>query len=275
MLDLRISYSLLRDADRPRALVVGGREPIDRARAPRQRRDRALVDDPPGSQDRDAVAKFFDLGEQVAGQQHRHPVVGEPPDQHPHVSHPGGVQPGRRLVEEQQLRRPQQRCRDPEALPHAVRIASDPIAGAIGQLDGLQGRVDPAAGVVTVEGGQQLEVAPRGHVGIEGRRLHEARDAVECPRGFVWIAPKQPDGPRRRPDQAEHHPQRRRLAGAVRSQIAVDVARLDRQVDPVDRRELSVTLDETADLDRRRGLRHGSDAATDSIVDGVTEPASR
>ena len=52
-----------------------------------------------------------------------------------HVAHPGRVEPGRRLVEQQQLRLAQQRRRDPEPLPHAVRVAADAILRAVAQLD--------------------------------------------------------------------------------------------------------------------------------------------
>ena len=56
------------------------------------------------------------------------------------------------------------------------------------------------------------------------------------------VAAEQPGAARRWPDQAEQHPQRGGLAGAVRAQVAVDVAGLDGQVDAVDRGQVAVAL---------------------------------
>jgi hypothetical protein len=73
------------------------------------------------------------------------------------------------------------------------------------------------------------------------------------------------------PDQAEQHPQRRRLAGAVGPEVAVDVARADREVDVVDGRDLAVALDQSAGLDRRG---HHSPRAAFSAATGGTEPST-
>ena len=58
---------------------------------------------------------------------------------------PGRVEPGGRLVEQQQVRLAEQRRGDAEPLAHAVRVAADAVLGAIGQLDRLEHRVDVAA----------------------------------------------------------------------------------------------------------------------------------
>ena len=78
----------------------------------------------------------------MAREDDRHALVGEAADEHAHVAHPGRVEAGRRLVEQQQLRVAQQRGGDAEPLAHAVRVAADPVAGAIGELDRLQRLVD-------------------------------------------------------------------------------------------------------------------------------------
>ena len=118
----------LGSAHRDRALVVGRRQPVGRAGAALEVGDRTLVHDLAGADDRHPVAQLLDLGQQVAGEQHGHPLVGQPPDQQPHVAHSGGVEPGGRLVEQQQLRIAQQRRGDPEPLAHPVRVAADPVA---------------------------------------------------------------------------------------------------------------------------------------------------
>ena len=80
------------------------RKPVGRAGAAFQSGDLALVDDLAPADDRHPVAQLLDLGEQVAREQDRDPLIRQAPDQHPHVAHARGVQAGRRLVEQQQLR---------------------------------------------------------------------------------------------------------------------------------------------------------------------------
>ena len=94
----------LRPAHRHRPIVVGRLEPVDGARAAFQIGDLAFVHDPPGAHDRNPVAHLLDLGQQVTREQNGHPLVREPPDQHPHVAHACRVESGGRLVEQQQLR---------------------------------------------------------------------------------------------------------------------------------------------------------------------------
>ena len=50
------------------------------------------------------VAQLLHLGHQVAGEQHRDALAGQPAHQLPHVAHAGRVEPGGRLVQHQQPR---------------------------------------------------------------------------------------------------------------------------------------------------------------------------
>ena len=88
------------------------------------------------------------------------------------------------------------------------------------------------------------------------------------------VAPEQPHRcPRVGRIRPEHHPQRRGLAGAVGTEVAVDVAGLDGEVDAVDGHDLAVALDEPADLDGRRAhcIRPRTAA---SAVAFVTDPTT-
>ena len=58
------------------------------------------------------------------------PLSASDADQRAHVAHARRVEPGRRLVEQQQPRLADQRAGDAEALAHAVRVAADAILGA-------------------------------------------------------------------------------------------------------------------------------------------------
>src|SRR5213079_1737140 len=100
-------------------------------------------------------------------------------------------------------------------------------------------------------------------------------DALECGDADLGVAPEEADRARGGPDEAEHHPQRGRLARAVRSQVAEDVARLDREIDVVDRDDVPIPLDEAADLDRR-SVRHASQRprAAAMATAGCTEPTT-
>src|SRR5207248_7850495 len=60
--------------------------------------------------------------------------------------------------------------------------------------------------------------------------------------------------------------------GAVRAEVAEDVAGLDGQVDVVDRDDVAVALDQAAGGDRRRA-RHPSARAAASAAAGGSEPA--
>ena len=82
-----------------------------------------------------------------------------------------------------------------------------------------------SARVAAVERGDQLEVAAARQVRVEARRLDEAGDAVEGARALEQrVAAEQLRRALVGPDQPEQHPQRRRLAGAVGAEVAVDVA---------------------------------------------------
>ncbi len=165
--------------DRRGGAVVGRAQVVAAGGAGDQLVQRALVDHAPAGDDRDAVAEVLDLVHQVRGQQHGQPVLGQPVHERAHVAHARGVEPGRRLVEQQQPRIAQQRPGDAEALLHAVRVAADLVVTSRVQVDGVQRVVDPLGRVAAVQRRHQFEVLAAGQVRIEARRLDEAGDAVQ------------------------------------------------------------------------------------------------
>ena len=146
----------LREQRRARPLGLDGAQAVAARRGREQVAQLALVDDRALADDRDAVAELLDLVQEVAREQDRDPVAGEPADEVAHVAHAGRVEAGRRLVEQQQPRLAQQRRRDPEPLAHPVRVAADAVLRAVAQLDDLEHLVDARArdGLVVV--GEQL-----------------------------------------------------------------------------------------------------------------------
>ena len=269
--------ALLRAQQRERATVVAGAQPVAGAALAAQVGERALVNDAAGVDDRDAIAQFLHLGELVGAEQHGHALVGQAPDERAHVAHAGRVQAGRGLVEDQQARAPQQRGGDPEPLAHAVRVAADLVLGARASSTDLEHLVDPRAGAVAVERGEQFEVLAAGQIGVEPGCLHEAGDPLERAGALSHrVAPEQLDLAGARRDQPERHPQGGRLAGPVGPEEAVHVPGADVQVDVVDREDFPVTLDQAPCRDGRRvdagarGHAPGLRAAA-----GLTEPATR
>src|SRR5207244_6870015 len=156
---------------------------------------------------------------------------------------------------------------------HSVRIAANLVVAPITELSEREQLLDPRARVAVVVGGEQAQVSPRRQVWVEGRPLDEAGDTFERLRpGDLRIAPEKLDRALGRPDQPEQHPQRGRLAGAVRPEVAEDVSLLDRQVDVVDGDELAVQLDEPARANREC-IAHPSARAAASAAAGGTAPA--
>jgi len=153
----------------------------------------------------------------------------ESPDQHAHVGHPRRVEPVGRLVEDQQSRILQQRRRDTQPLLHAERVRRVPVLATIGEIDHREYFADPQR-IRSAVAGQHLQIVRTGQIRVEAGRFDQRADAVEV----TGRPAEQPHAARRRPDQPQQHPQRRRLAGAVRAEETVDLARQHGQVHPVD-----------------------------------------
>ena len=110
-------------------------------------RDRTGRDEPTVVDDDRIVGTVRDLGEQMAGQQHRAAVVGERPQEHAHPLDPGGIESVERLVEHQHLRLADHRGGEVEPLTHAQREATDPSPCCLHETDvGASTSVDPCLG---------------------------------------------------------------------------------------------------------------------------------
>ena len=98
----------------------------------------AVHDDPTLVKDRDPVGELFGLVEILRREQHRRALLGELLDGLPHLDAPLGVEPGRRLVEEDDRRIPDEAHRDVEAAAHAARIGRHLPRGRVGQREALE-----------------------------------------------------------------------------------------------------------------------------------------
>ena len=219
---------------------------------------RALGDDPAVVDDPDAVGEHVRLLEVLRRQEDGHALVArEPPDLLPERGAALRVEARRRLVEEEDRRVVDQR----RAQGRAGASCRPSTCGSCGRR--------PSVSPTRVE--QRGRSAPA----VRRRGSRAARPAAAGARGRVrngssavsWSAAPieaRTFGPSRttskpatvaRPaggrEQGRQHVHRRRLAGAVRAEKAVDLARLDPQVDPVDRPDVLELPDEALDLDSR------------------------
>jgi hypothetical protein len=202
--------------------------------------DRALSDD------RDAVAQLLDLRQDVRRQQHRAArrlrLEDAPLEDGLHQR----IEPGGRLVQDQQLHVGGQSRDDGDLLPVALRVGAR-LLGRV-EVEALDHLVTLGAVQVTPEAGEHIDGLTPGEVGPQ---LHVARYVCQPPvqghRVGPGVTTQHPCLSRVGTQQPEQHPDRSRLPGAVGSEEAVDLAGSDLEVEPVERPCRAETLDQTRD----------------------------
>ena len=212
------------DADQD-ARPAAAAELLERA----HRDDLALVDD------RHLVARLLDLVEDVRREHHRASLVDERAEQAAELEDAGGVEAVHRLVEDQQLRVGEQAARDAEALAHPHRVRLDAVVRAVGQADALERGVDARERLAAARRGDDAEVLASREVAVEARLLDDRADARE--RLGAPLGHRQPAQAHRaavRAREAEQDSDERRLAGAVRAEVAERDAARDAEVDALD-----------------------------------------
>ena len=208
-----------------------------------------LVDDP------DAVGEDVGLFQVLRGQEDGHALVRrEPAHLLPERGAALDVEPRRRLVEEEDPRTVDQRKGKVEPSLHPARVALHLAVGGLGQPDALQQLVGARAAARArqrLERGLQPQVLAAGQQRVERGLLQRgADDRTHLGRllDHVEAADARRAGGRRQ--QRRQHQHRGGFARAVRSEEAVDLAVVDRELDPVDRpRPFLELADEPVDLD--------------------------
>ncbi len=233
-----------------------------------QRLGRAAGDDPPVVDDRDPVGEHVRLLEVLRGEEDGHTVLaGQARDLLPQVRAALRVEPRGRLVEEQDARGVHERERQVEPALHPARVATNAAVGRVEQAHPLEQGVATRASLALRDALQRRlqphVVAPseqRVERGLLQRRADGPPDGGALAHDVV---PGHPSLPRARRQQRREHQHGGRLAGAVGPEEAVDLARLDAQVDAVDRPHAALELaDEPFDLDPV--LRHRVVSSRDS-----------
>ena len=199
-----------------------------------RRRERALVDHAAAFDERHAIAGRLHFAQQMRIEEHRDPVGAQLVDDAAHQQPAQRIEPGGRLVQEDELRIVQQRLRQPHALEHALAVAAQRAIGGVQQVDARQQPID--AGVQR-DAAQPIEppVEPqqlgRGERVVKAEMLGKKADA-RADRAIAERRAQHVPRAGRRRDQRQQHLDRRGLAGAVRPEKAEDLAgaHLQRQI---------------------------------------------
>ena len=192
-----------------------------------------MVDDP------DAVGEDVGLLEVLGGQEDRDPVLArEPRHLRPERVAALRVEAGRRLVEKEDARLVDQRQREVETALHPARVGLHFAVGGLREPDALEQRFAslPALRLGhAVQRRLQAQVLAAGEQRVERGLLQRRADRGAHLRSFAHhVEARDARGAGRRREQGREHVHGRRLAGAVRAEEAVDLARGHREVDPVD-----------------------------------------
>ena len=154
----------------------------------------AGLDGATGPDDAHRVAERLDLAEDVAGEQDGAPVAADLLDALPEDPLHERVQPGRRLVEEEQLDVRGQRRDEGDLLPVALGVGPALLRRV--QLEtleepGLAGRVEPAA-----EPPEQVDDLAAGEIGPDRHVAgHVGEPSVQRLDLGPWVAAEQRRGP--------------------------------------------------------------------------------
>ena len=134
----------------------------------------------------------------------------------------------------------------------------DPVVGAVGQADLLEHGVDRRlrlAASEPVQPGRVAQVLAAGQVAVEADAVGEVADAaLDLERATRRVEADDPGRALGRLGQAEEHQDGRRLARAVLTEQAEDLAGTDVEVEVVDGDELVVALRQAAGPDADRGF---------------------
>jgi ABC-type multidrug transport system ATPase subunit len=158
-----------------------------------------------------------------------------------------GVEPHRRLVEDQQVRVADDGLTDAETAPLAPGEGVDLAAGAPGEADKIEGVVDPGVDrgprARDVATGDEAQCGADRGLGEERRVLWEVADAgAPSETVAVDVITKHGSPPLRGTDQAHEDLHRGGLAGTVGSEEAADRTFRDLEVEAAQRLDAAVPL---------------------------------
>ena len=145
----------------------------------------ALGDQASAVEDRHPVGEPVGLLEVLRGEEHGGAVVGQALDDLPHGATAARIKAGGRLVEEDDLRRADQRHRQVEPATHPARVGHRDPVGGIGQLEPLEQLADALArsrAREVVQVGHQRQVLAPGEQLVDRPRTDRSRRSRRAPR---------------------------------------------------------------------------------------------
>jgi len=180
-------------------------------------------------EDGDATAQGFGVGQHVRTEEHRAAAIAQAQDERAHVAAAERIEPRHRLVEKEHLGIVQQRLREADALEHPLRELAQRQPALGGDADAVERGRDaapPIGGVHPEQPAVVVEQLLGGQVIVEVGIFRQVADAAAdgdvadgASEDLCFAAGGK--------HQLHQQLQRRRLAGAVGTEKAEDLARLD------------------------------------------------
>ncbi len=187
------------------------------------------------------------------------------------------VETGGRLVEDRDLRLLHQDFGEAQPLPHAAREGRDALVGDIQEPDMPERGVNPLLALLAIEPHQPrrvTQVLGGAEVVVEADRVGQVADpALHRERLAHRVIAEDADLPVRDLGQAEHHQDRRGLAGAVRTEQPENLALRHRERNAVDDGRSVVALGEVLRLDDVAAHRRPNHT-TEPIITSSAPPIS-
>src|SRR5262245_2624518 len=211
---------------------------------------RAPGDDPSRRDVDDAVAPLG-LVHVVGRYQHRQTLAGQRMDLVPELAPRLGVDTGRRLVKQQELRRMHDTGGERQPLLPAARQRAGQLILPLGEAEPLQRAIDLLADrLQPIEPRHEFEILPDRQVLIEGEALrHVANLELDTVALGDDVEPKAGALPRVRFQQSAQHADGRGLAAAIRPEEAYDLPFLHLEIDVVDHHSAAEALGQPLHLD--------------------------
>ena len=214
---------------------------------------RALGDDEPVVDHRQPLGQDVGLLQVLGGEEQRRAVGHELADHVPEVVAAARIEARRRLVEEEDAWSVHERGREVEAAPHAAGVGLDRTVGGVGEGEALEQLVDTGPDDLRALTGQspdQSQVLPTGELLVDRRVLAGEADVgpdLAClPHD---VEPEHLGTAGVGADDRREDSDGRGLAGAVRTEEAVDRAGPHGEVDAVEGVDVTEVLDEPLDDD--------------------------
>src|SRR5439155_1539057 len=203
-------------------------------------------DEPPPQEDRDPVADELDLAQEVRVEQDGDAAAAKLLEQLADGAAPDRIERARRLVQEQERRRADQRLRDAEPLLHALRHLLHAAATRIREADQPQQLVPLVR--AAARSGEALVQLQHLVGGIPAREAEELREVAQRAARLARAGGQPADlgGAAGRADEAAGDLDERRLAGAVGPEQSDQLALANLEIDPSERLDGSVALHQAA-----------------------------